>query len=192
MYVSKVSAALLCLAVGVSDVAAGPCKPESSQTLTGSSLGATSSVLDVASTSTSIVSSAETTHVRPDNELSSTVSLGSSSVESSRKPPSTSTAPGNEQPKIFTGFATWVDQNGAMGDCGWVSQNTDFAIALDYRKYDRSMCGQKIRVTATSGRRIGLLSTSPLSTLVFPVGNETHWICRRLRSRIFGHWRIRC
>ncbi|KAF5650923.1 hypothetical protein F25303_4184 [Fusarium sp. NRRL 25303] len=59
----------------VSDVAAGPCEPESSQTLTESSLGATSSVSDATSTATSIVSSTE---ARPDNEITSTVSLDSS------------------------------------------------------------------------------------------------------------------
>ncbi|KAF5965086.1 hypothetical protein FCOIX_13120 [Fusarium coicis] len=82
MYLSKVSTALLCLAIGVSDVAASPCKPESSHTLTERSMGATSSVFDAASTSTSIVSAAETTKTRSDNELCSTVSLGSVEVTS--------------------------------------------------------------------------------------------------------------
>ncbi|KAF4502228.1 barwin-like endoglucanase [Fusarium agapanthi] len=203
MYFSKVSAALLGLAIGIQDVAAGPCKPESSQTLTEGSLGATGSVSDAALTATSIVSSTETTHSRPDNDNSSTVSLDSSSAEiasattsntesvstatessetsaalrsttkettessisteitilpsKTEETPSTSTAPANEQPQIFTGgFATWVYQNGILGGCGSVSQDTDFVAALDYRRYDRSKCGRKICVTATSGRRVGL------------------------------------
>ncbi|KAF5573571.1 expansin family [Fusarium pseudocircinatum] len=227
MYLSKVSPALLSLVIGIQDVAAGPCNPESSQILVESSLGATSSVFDPASTATSIVSSTETTQTLLDNEISSTVSLESSSAEgasatttstesiltttefseisttlqstsetteasqsttefsstteatteetttfgtsigtsdlhtvvpsTTEETPITSTAPVNEQPQIFTGgSATWVFQNGIMGDCGSVSHDTDFVVALDYRRYDRSKCGQKIRVTATSGRHIGL------------------------------------
>ncbi|KAF5681348.1 expansin family [Fusarium denticulatum] len=186
MYLSKVSTALLSLAIGIQDVAAGPCKPESSQILVESSLGATSSVFDPTSTATSIVSSTETTQTLPDSEISPTDSLDSSSAEgasattteetassaatteasesitilpstTTEEAPNTSTAPANEQPQIFTGgFATWVFQNGIMGDCGSVSHDTDFVVALDYRRYDRSKCGQKIRVTATSGRHIGL------------------------------------
>ncbi|KAF5558103.1 barwin-like endoglucanase [Fusarium mexicanum] len=208
MYFFRASTALFGLAIGVQSVAAGLCKPESSQTLIESSLGATSSVSDAGLTATSIVSSTETTQSRPENDNSSTVSLDSSSAEiasatttsntesvsratefsetstalllttketteysiptaipesstilpsTTEETPSTSTAPANEQPQIFTGgSATWVFQNGIMGDCGTVSHDTDFVVALDYRRYDRSKCGQKIRVTATSGRHIGL------------------------------------
>ncbi|KAF5649635.1 barwin-like endoglucanase [Fusarium sp. NRRL 52700] len=209
MHFPRVSTAFLGLVIGIQNVAAGPCKPESSKPLPTSSLGATSSVFDAASAATSIVSSTETAQTIPDNEITSTISLHSSSstegasaattsaeggltatqfsetittlpttteetassvatTESSEsitilpstateEAPNTSTAPANEQPQIFTGgSATWVFQNGIMGDCGLVSRDTDFVVAMDYRRYDRSKCGQKIRVTATSGRHIGL------------------------------------
>ncbi|KAF4436014.1 barwin-like endoglucanase [Fusarium acutatum] len=286
MYFSNVSAALLGLAIGIQDVAAGPCKPESSQTLTESSLGATGSVFDAGSTVPSIVSATETTQTRPENEISSTVSLGSSPVEvtsatasntesvstateflesstalpstarettdpsitigvsessttlpstiegtassatteasesitdfsstneatsevltsfatsletsqastilpsTTEEAPSTSTAPANEQPQIFTGgSATWVYQDGIMGDCGSVSRDTDFVVALDYRRYDRSKCGQKIRVTATSGRRIGLSIDVTIVDVCYVCVNENSMDLSTAAFNAFG------
>ncbi|PNP79366.1 hypothetical protein FNYG_07442 [Fusarium nygamai] len=263
MYFPKVSAALLGLAIGIQDVAAGPCKPESSHTLTERSLGATSSVFDAASTATSILSSTDTTQTRPRNEISSTVSLDSSSAEgtstttsdsesvsttdssliievfessttvpsaievtasstteasgsttdfsstteattsfattietsesstilptTTEETPSTSTAPANEQPQIFTGgYATWVYQSGTIGDCGSVSQDTDFVVALDYRRYDRSKCGKKIRVTATSGRHIETTIDVTIVDVCFTCVNENSMDLSTAAFNAFG------
>ncbi|ENH69276.1 hypothetical protein FOC1_g10004812 [Fusarium oxysporum f. sp. cubense race 1] len=160
-----------------------------------------SSGFDAASTTTSVVSSTKTTQTRPDNEISSTVSLDSSSAEvtsattsntesvstatefsetsttltsTAEETLSTSTAPANEQPQIFTGgSATWVYQPNAIpGDCGWVSRDSDFVVALDYRKYDRSKCGQSIRVTVTSGRRIGAVIDVTIVDVCYTCVNE--------------------
>jgi expansin (peptidoglycan-binding protein) len=59
-----------------------------------------------------------------------------------------------------------------MGDCGSVSHDTDFVVALDYRRYDRSKCGKKIRVTATSGRRIGLSIDVTIVDVCYACSNE--------------------
>ncbi|KAF5981943.1 expansin family protein [Fusarium bulbicola] len=205
MYFSKLSAVLPGLPIGIQGLAAGPCKPESSQTPTGSSLAESSyattsntesdptgsnrvlriqhdSAVDepgdnrvfnnykVSESSTALPSTTEgtasflttteasestrdfssTTEVTTSFATSLEVSESSTILPSTtEETPSTSIAPANEEPQVFTGgSATWVYQNGITSECGSVSQ--DVVVALDYRRY-----GQKIRVTAISGRHIG-------------------------------------
>ncbi|KAF5240086.1 hypothetical protein FANTH_9709 [Fusarium anthophilum] len=174
MYFSKLSAVLPGLPIGIQGLAAGPCKPESSQTPTGSSLAessyATTSSTALPSTTEGTASFLTTTEASESTmDLSSTTEATTSFATSlevsesstilpstTEETPSTSTAPTNEEPQVFTdGFATWVYQNGITSNCGSFSQDTDVVVALDYRRYGGSRCGQKIRVTAISGRQIG-------------------------------------
>ncbi|SPJ70476.1 uncharacterized protein FTOL_00204 [Fusarium torulosum] len=131
MIFSTLSTVFLGLAVSIPSVAAGPCKPGSSQPLdeqtstVTATLAATSPALDI---TTAILSSDPTT----------------TSQESTSLPAVTIVA----TPEVFTGGrATWYQQYGNYATCGGIYRDDELVVALDYRRFDMSLCGRKLRVT---------------------------------------------
>jgi rare lipoprotein A (peptidoglycan hydrolase) len=128
MIFSTLSTVFLGLAVSIPNVAAGPCKPGSSQSLDEqtSTVTATSPALDI--TTTALSSDPSTT-----------------SQESTSLPAATTSV---ATPEVFTGgIATWYQQYGNAATCGGTYRDEDLVVALDFRRFDRSLCGRKIRVT---------------------------------------------
>ncbi|KAM0228328.1 hypothetical protein ACHAP5_011966 [Fusarium lateritium] len=134
MIFSTLSTVFLGIAASIPIVAAGPCKPGSSQSLDEqtSTTTATSFALDI--TTTALSSDPTTT-----------------SQESTSLPAVTTSA---ATPEVFTGGqATWYYQNGIPSGCGEAYRDDELVVALDYRRFDRSLCGRKIRVTNSSNGR---------------------------------------
>lgn len=128
MIFSTLSTVFFGLAVSIPSVAAGPCKPESTQSLDGqtSTVTATSRALDI--TTTALSSDPTTT-----------------SQESTSLPAVTTIV---AAPEVFTGgMATWYRQNGNRAECGGIYSDDELVVALDFRRYDMSLCGRKLRVT---------------------------------------------
>ncbi|QRW00004.1 rare lipoprotein A-like double-psi beta-barrel protein [Ceratobasidium sp. AG-Ba] len=96
------------------------------------------------------VTSAEptTTH-RPSTTRMETSTLRTSSAE-----PTTSAAPdnGNDGGNFISGgFATFFSQNGNAGACGKVHKDSDYVVAVDYRRYgalnkQSDLCGKKVHI----------------------------------------------
>ncbi|KIL94227.1 barwin-like endoglucanase [Fusarium avenaceum] len=130
MIFSALSTVFLGLAASIPSVAAGPCKPGSTQSLDEqtSTATATTRALDITTTALSSVPT--------------TASQGSTSL-----PAVTTTV---AAPEVFAGgMATWYMQNGNRAECGGIYSDDDLVVALDLRRYDVSLCGRKIRVTNT-------------------------------------------
>ncbi|KAH7245610.1 RlpA-like double-psi beta-barrel-protein domain-containing protein-containing protein [Fusarium tricinctum] len=134
MIFSTLSTVFLGLAASISSVAAGPCKPGSTQSLDeqSSTVTATSRALDI--TTTALSSDPTTT-----------------SHESTSLPAVTTTV---AAPEVFAGgMATWYHQYGNPSQCGGTHRDDELVVALDYRRFDMSLCGKKIRVTNGSNGR---------------------------------------
>ncbi|KAH6954729.1 hypothetical protein DER45DRAFT_570973 [Fusarium avenaceum] len=128
MIFSALSTVFLGLAASIPSVAAGPCKPGSTQSLDEqtSTVTATSRALDI---TTTVLSSVPTT----------------TSQESTSLPAVTTTV---AAPEVFAGGqATWYSQNGNFAQCGGRHTDDELIVALDYRRFDMSLCGRKLRVT---------------------------------------------
>lgn len=128
MIFSTLSTVFLGLVVSIPNVAAGPCKPGSTQSLDEqtSTATATTRALDI---TTTVLSSVPTT----------------TSQESTSLPAVTTTV---AAPEVFAGGqATFYFQNGNFAQCGGRHTDDELVVALDYRRFDMSLCGRKLRVT---------------------------------------------
>jgi rare lipoprotein A (peptidoglycan hydrolase) len=128
MIFSTLSTVFLGLAASITSVAAGPCKPGSSQSLDEqtSTATATSPALDI--TTTALSSDPSTT-----SQESTSLPVVTTSVAT---------------PEVFTGGkATWYQQYGNSATCGGIYRDDELVVALDYRRFDMSLCGRKLRVT---------------------------------------------
>ncbi|KAM0206019.1 hypothetical protein ACHAPA_012348 [Fusarium lateritium] len=148
MIFSTLSTVFIGLAASIPRVAAGPCKPGSSQSLDEQASTATTTSFSFDITTTALSSDPTTT-----------------SQESTSLPAATTSV---ATPEVFTGGqATWYHQNGESGECGGVYRDDELVVALDYRRFDRSLCGRKIRVTNSSnGRTVDVTVVAACPTCV--------------------------
>ncbi|CAJ0547063.1 Ff.00g016900.m01.CDS01 [Fusarium sp. VM40] len=136
MIFSALSTVFLGLVVSIPNVAAGPCKPGSTQSLDEQTSTATATTRAVDITTTVLSSVPTTTSQESTSLLAVTTTVAA--------------------PEVFAGGqATFYFQNGNYAQCGGRHTDDELVVALDYRRFDMSLCGRKLRVTnGMNGRAV--------------------------------------
>ncbi|KAM5372600.1 hypothetical protein ACJZ2D_007374 [Fusarium nematophilum] len=126
----------------IARVNANPCRPNLSLTSRSEIPSTTPNEPSISTMLSSQGSTTSTISISASTITTTTVQSGSTTASFI-----TTSAPA----PAYTGFATYFFQNGNAGACGEFHSDNDLIVAIDYRRYDSSVCARDIRITGQQG-----------------------------------------